>query len=146
MAVCAPQSRHRRATERGDFRAVPLLQLSSRLGVWDDWLGRAGITRVPTHTLGGHRFDLFSMLVEAVHADLGMGLSVGLVPRYFVERELQAGELVLAHPHHDSGARGYSLFVAPGRLENPAVAAFAQWLRTTVAAEGAVAEVPSDAA
>jgi hypothetical protein len=26
--------------------------------------------------------------------------------------------------------------VAPGRLEDPAVAAFAQWLRTTVAAEG----------
>ena len=92
VAVCAPQSRHRRATERGDFRAVPLLQLSSRLGAWDDWLGRAGITRVPAHTLGGHRFDLFSMLVEAVRADLG----VGLVPRYFVERELQSGELVLA--------------------------------------------------
>ena len=121
---------------------MPLLQLSSRLGAWDDWLGRAGITRVPSHTLGGHRFDLFSMLVEAVRADLG----VGLVPRYFVERELQSGELVLAHPHHDSGARGCSLFVEPGRLEAPAVAAFAQWLRITVAAEGAVAEVPSDAA
>jgi len=142
VAVCAPQSRHRRATERGDFRAVPLLQLSSRLGAWDDWLARAGITRIPGHTLGGHRFDLFSMLVEAVRADLGLGL----VPRYFVERELQSGELVLAHPHHDSGARGYSLFVAPGRLEDRAVAAFAQWLRTTVAAEGAVAEMPSDAA
>ena len=146
VAVCAPQARHRRATERGDFRAVPLLQLSSRLGVWDDWLGRAGITRVPTHTLGGHRFDLFSMLVEAVHADLGMGLSVRLVPRYFVERELQAGELVLAHPHPDSGARGYSLFVAPGRLEDPAVAAFAQWLRTTAQAEGVVADRASGTA
>ena len=146
MAVCAPQSRHRRATERGDFRAVPLLQLSSRLGVWDDWLGRAGITRVPTHTLGGHRFDLFSMLVEAVRADLGVGLSVRLVPRYFVERELQSGELVLAHPHPDSGARGYSLFVAPGRLENPAVAAFAQWLRTTAQAEGVVADRASGTA
>jgi len=88
---------------------------------------------VPAHTLGGHRFDLFSMLVEAVRADLG----IGLVPRYFVERELQSGELVLAHPHHDSGARGYSLFVAPGRLEDPAVAAFAQWLRTTAQTEGA---------
>ena len=142
VAVCAPQSRHRRATERGDFRAVPLLQLSSRLGAWDDWLGRAGIARVPAHTLGGHRFDLFSMLVEAVRADLG----IGLVPRYFVERELQSGELVLAHPHHDSGARGYSLFVAPGRLEDPAVAAFAQWLRTTAQAEGAAAGRSSGAA
>ena len=86
------------------------------------------------------------MLVEAVRADLGVGLSVRLVPRYFVERELQSGELVLAHPHHDSGARGYSLFVAPGRLENPAVAAFAQWLRTTAQAEGVVADRASGTA
>ncbi|MBT9514510.1 MAG: LysR family transcriptional regulator, partial [Acidovorax sp.] len=35
--------------------------------------------------------------------------------------------------------------VAPGRLEDPAVAAFAQWLRTTVAAEGATAAVSSSA-
>ena len=54
--------------------------------------------------------------------------------------------LVLAHPHHDSGARGYSLFVAPGRLEDPAVAAFAQWLRTTAQAEGVVADRASGTA
>jgi DNA-binding transcriptional LysR family regulator len=132
MAVCAPGSRHRRAMERGDFRAVPLLQLSSRLGAWDAWFTRAGITRVPAHSLGGHRFDLFSMLVEAVRADLG----IGLVPHYFVERELLSGELALAHPHHDSGLRGYSLFVAQGRQEDPAVAAFARWLAHAVAVPG----------
>ncbi|MBX3588312.1 MAG: LysR family transcriptional regulator [Ramlibacter sp.] len=140
VAVCAPQSLYRRAMQRGDFRAVPLLQLSSRLGAWDEWLSRAGIARTPGHPLGGHRFDLFSMLVEAVRADLG----IGLVPHYFVERELRSGELALAHPFQDSGARGYSLFVAPGRLEEPVVQSFARWLRTTVAAEGAAA-APSDA-
>nr|WP_255593936.1 LysR family transcriptional regulator [Acidovorax sp. sic0104] len=132
VAVCAPASRHRRAMERGDFRAVPLLQLSSRLGAWDAWFSRAGITRVPAHSLGGHRFDLFSMLVEAVRADLG----VGLVPHYFVERELQSGELVLAHPHQGSDARGYSLFVAPDRREDPAVDAFVQWLTAAVQSQG----------
>ncbi|KQO26709.1 LysR family transcriptional regulator [Acidovorax sp. Leaf76] len=132
VAVCAPASRHRRAMERKDFRAVPLLQLSSRLGAWDAWFSRAGITRVPAHSLGGHRFDLFSMLVEAVRADLG----VGLVPRYFVERELQSGELVLAHPHHDSDARGYSLFVAQDRREDAAVDAFVQWLMAAVQDRG----------
>ena len=132
VAVCAPGARHRRAMARGDFRAAPLLQLSSRLGAWEDWFARAGITRVPEHRLGGHRFDLFSMLVEAVRADLG----VGLVPQYFVQRELDAGTLALAHPHADTGARGYSLFMPPAREPDPTVAAFTQWLQAEVAASG----------
>lgn len=131
VAVCAPTSRHRKAMARGDFRQAPLLQLSSRLGAWGDWFTRAGIAQQPEQSLAGHRFDLFSMLVEAVRADLG----VGLVPQYFVARELQAGELVLAHPCVDQEARGYSLFVAPDRASEPAVAAFTQWLRATVAAQ-----------
>lgn len=131
VAVCAPGSRHRRAMGRGDFSAVPLLQLSSRLGSWDDWFVRAGIAHTPAHSLGGHRFDLFSMLVEAVRADLG----VGLVPQYFVERELRTGELVLAHPFVDSGQRGYSLFIAPGRVQERATQAFVQWLVAAVAAD-----------
>lgn len=135
VAVCAPQSRHRRAMERGDFSAVPLLQLSSRLGAWDDWFARAAIERRPAHSLGGHRFDLFSMLVEAVRADLG----VGLVPRYFVERELRSGELALAHPFVDSGLRGYSLFTARERAEERAVDAFVQWLTAAVAADAPAA-------
>lgn len=138
VAVCAPGSRYRRAMARGDFSSVPLLQLSSRLGAWDDWFGHAGIARTPAHSLGGHRFDLFSMLVEAVRADLG----VGLVPQYFVERELQSGELVLAHPFVDSGLRGYSLFVAPGRAQERAALAFVRWLAAAVAADAPPAQAP----
>lgn len=71
------------------------------------------------------------MLVEAVRADLG----VGLVPRYFVERELQSGDLALAHPFVDSGLRGYSLFVARERAQERAVQAFVHWLTRAVAAQ-----------
>ena len=131
VAICAPQSLHRRAMERGDFSTVPLLQLSSRLGAWDDWFTHAGIARTPAHSLGGHRFDLFSMLVEAVRADMG----VGLVPRYFVERELQSGELALAHPFVDGGLRGYSLFIARERAGERAIASFVQWLTQAVATD-----------
>jgi DNA-binding transcriptional LysR family regulator len=124
VAVCAPQSPQRAAFERGDFRQAALLQLSSRLGVWDEWFAQAGITRTPANTVGGHRFDLFSMLIEAVRADIG----IGLVPRFAVERELRGGELVLAHRHVERGARGYSVFVAPQRAGDTWVEAFAGWL------------------
>lgn len=138
VAVCAPGSRHRRAMARGDFSAVPLLQLSSRLGAWDDWFGHAGIAHTPVHSMGGHRFDLFSMLVEAVRADLG----VGLVPQYFVQRELQSGELALAHPFVDSGLRGYSLFIARERAQERAIAAFVRWLTQAAVAAQAPATAP----
>lgn len=130
VVVCAPAASGRAAFAQGDFRSARLLQLSSRLGVWDDWFAQAGIARVPANTVAGHRFDLFSMLVEALRADLG----VGLVPRYCVERELQSGELVLAHPAVGRSGRGYSIFTAPQKAEDPLVAAFVRWLREAAAA------------
>ena len=115
---------------RSDFRQVPLLQLSSRLGAWDAWFGEAGVARRPANAISGHRFDLFSMLVEGVRADLG----VGLVPRHCVERELQAGELVQAHAREGQTAIGYSLFMAPHTAGDALAAAFAQWLGEMAAA------------
>lgn len=124
VVVCAPHARLRSALARGDFRQASLLQLTSRLGAWEHWFAGAGIERVPTSVVSGHRFDLFSMLIEAVRADLG----VGLVPDYAVQRELAAGELVLAHRHAEEGRRGYSLFVGPHKTADPAAQAFADWL------------------
>jgi DNA-binding transcriptional LysR family regulator len=74
--------------------------------------------------VAGHRFDLFSTLVEAVRG----GLGVGLVPHYFVERELRSGELVLAHPKLGRSHRGYSVFTAPQKAQDPVVDAFVRWL------------------
>ena len=109
---------------RGDFRSVPLLQLRTRMGAWEEWFGQTAHARPPENLVAGHRFDLFSSLVAAVRADLG----VGLVPEYFVERELRSGELLLACPHRAPSSRGYSVFVAPSRTDDPLVGAFVEWL------------------
>lgn len=130
VVVCAPQARYRREMARGDFRSATLLQLSSRLGAWEDWFAQAGIARTPANTMAGHRFDLFSMLVEAVRG----GLGVGLVPHYFVERELQSGELLLAHPKVSRSSRGYSVFCPPHKAQDPVVDAFVRWLGEAAAA------------
>jgi len=129
VVVCAPQARYRREMARGDFRSATLLQLSSRLGAWEEWFAQAEIARTPANTVAGHRFDLFSMLVEAVRA----GLGVGLVPDYFVERELRSGELVPAHPKLGHSDRGYSVFTAPHKAQDPVVDAFVRWLRDVAA-------------
>jgi DNA-binding transcriptional LysR family regulator len=128
VAVCAPTTQGRELMANGDFCQASLLQLSSRLGDWEDWMAQAGIDKKPANTVAGHRFDLFSMLVEAVRADLG----IGLVPRYLVARELAAGELVLAHAHVGVGPRGYSVFVAPHKAQDPMTMTFVRWLHAAV--------------
>ncbi len=125
VAVCAPGARGRAEMARGDFRAAPLLQLRSRLGAWEEWFAQApAAMQPPENLIAGHRFDLFSMLVEAVRADLG----VGLVPRYYVERALRSGELALACEHEAPSRRGYSVFVPPQRAADPLVQAFIGWV------------------
>lgn len=125
VAVCAPGARGRAEMARGDFRAAPLLQLRSRLGAWEEWFAQApAAMQPPENLIAGHRFDLFSMVVEAVRADLG----VGLVPRYYVERALRSGELALACEHEAPSRRGYSVFVPPQRAADPLVQAFIDWV------------------
>lgn len=124
VVVCAPSAVDRVALGRGDFRNARLLQLASRLDAWAPWFEQAGIRRLPLNSLGGHRFDLFSALLEGVRADLG----IGLVPHFLVARELAAGELVLAHPHEGCSKRGYAIYLDPQRQHDPLVQAFADWL------------------
>jgi DNA-binding transcriptional LysR family regulator len=135
VAVCAPHAKGRDAMARGDFSAAPLLQLRTRMGAWEEWFGQAGHVRPPDNLVAGHRFDLFSSLVAAVRADLG----VGLVPAYFVERELRSGELVLACAHRAPSSRGYSVFVAPGKTADPLAGAFVDWLCAAAAPSQAAA-------
>lgn len=124
VVVCSPKAKGRAATARGDFRAAPLLHLRTRMGAWEEWFGQSANARAPDNLVAGHRFDLFSSLVAAVRADLG----VGLVPEYFIERELRSGELVLACPERVPSSRGYSVFVAPSRADDALVGAFVEWL------------------
>jgi DNA-binding transcriptional LysR family regulator len=124
VAVCAPGAAFRRQAARGDFRRVPLLHLASRPGAWRDWLARAAPAQPPDNPLSGHRFDLFSMLVEAARG----GLGAALVPRYFVERELRQGELALLHRQVSQPSQAYSLFTPEHKAMAPAVQAFCAWL------------------
>ena len=140
VVVCAPQSRWRAAVAAGDFRDVPQLQLTSRLGAWEDWFNQADIENRPALSLAGHRFDLYSMILEAARIDIG----VGLLPEILVQRELREGTLVQAHPFDSQGPRGYSIFFSPHRAgDDPLTEQFADWLVECAAADQA--EMPASA-
>jgi DNA-binding transcriptional LysR family regulator len=124
VAVCHPAAAFARRVAAADFRQVPLVHLTTRPGAWQDWFARTGIARTPANMLAGHRVDLFSTMVEAVRAQLG----VGLLPRYTVERELKSGELVLAHRQELPATQTYALLVPEHKAGDATVAALRDWL------------------
>jgi DNA-binding transcriptional LysR family regulator len=124
-AVCATHAPFARRAAAGDFRGVPLLHLGARPEAWQQWFAQAALARLPANALAGHRFDLFSLMLEAVRA----GMGAALMPRYFVQRELAQGELVLAHRHSMKKTQSYAVLVPPHKEGDATVAAFTSWLR-----------------
>ncbi|GAA2864098.1 LysR family glycine cleavage system transcriptional activator [Aminobacter niigataensis] len=117
----------RAALDDAELAALPLLQQSTRPTLWLRWFQAAGID--PRTTLRGHRFEQFSMVVEAAVA----GLGVALVPEVLAERELAAGRLVLASPNRIAGEVPYRLAFRPGGEDRPGLREFVRWLTAEAA-------------
>ena len=102
---------------------LPLLHQSSRPDAWRQWFELAGMSNV--NAMGGSRYELFSMLVEAAKA----GLGVALVPRFFVLKEVAAGELVIPCTQILQNPRSYYLVYPEDRTESAPLQIFCEWLR-----------------
>lgn len=100
----------------------PLLHQSARHDAWPRWFEAAGIKNADV--MGGPRFELFSMLIEAALASLG----VALVPRFLAERELASGELVALFDLPLNSEMAYFLAYPEAPDPGPALLSFADWL------------------
>ncbi|XQE67000.1 LysR family transcriptional regulator [Pseudomonas sp. P3C3] len=124
LPVCSPEL----LGERTQFAAtelanLPLLQQSTRPYAWRQWFAAQGLN-VP-RDMSGPRYELFSMLAQA--AMHGMG--VALIPPFLIQRELDAGLLVPAHPAALlSSDRAYRLMIPERKAESAALRAFRDWL------------------
>ena len=105
-----------------DLSRFTLLHLSARPDAWRQWLAQAGMHEVPC--MRGQRYELFSMLVEAARAGLGMAL----VPRFFVLNELASGELLAPFGPTLRDEKGYYLVYPEAKQNCRLVAAFEKWL------------------
>lgn len=76
-----------KAMTPADLSRQPLLHLATRPRLWSQWLECAGLSGETAYR--GHRFDQFSMIIEAAVA----GMGYALLPRYLIEQELKSGEL-----------------------------------------------------
>jgi LysR family glycine cleavage system transcriptional activator len=99
-----------------------LLQVEARPNVWREWFASQGLA--VQRMRHGPVFELTSHLIQAVAADIG----VGLVARFLVQEELDTGRLVLACEGGAHQGLDYFLFVQAVKHDYPPLKAFRDWL------------------
>ncbi len=111
------------SVEPWELENMPLLHQSSRPDAWRQWFEVAGLSNV--NAMGGSRYEVFAMLVEAAKA----GLGVALMPRFFVLSEIASGELVVPCPHVLRNRRSYYLVYPEDKQGSESLQSFCAWLR-----------------
>ncbi|GGC60970.1 LysR substrate-binding domain-containing protein [Undibacterium terreum] len=106
-----------------EIAALPLLHLTTRLNDWRTWF-ELHEYRNDVSAVKGARYELFTMLVSAAVA----GLGVALIPRFMVQAELDAGTLVIPLERSLSGTTGYYLAYPEEHASFAPLTAFRQWL------------------
>ncbi|WP_333990446.1 LysR substrate-binding domain-containing protein [Burkholderia cepacia] len=103
--------------------ALPRLHRRQNPDAWQAYAQESGI--VLSNSAVGARYDLHSMLIEAALA----GLGVALVPRLYVDAELEQGRLVAPWPAGKSVTKNFCLVLPePIELAQGPLQAFATWM------------------
>ncbi|MEX3955438.1 LysR family transcriptional regulator [Trinickia sp. EG282A] len=123
IAVCSPRLMSGRTNlAPSEVPNFTLLHQSARPDAWRQWLVQAGVD--DADSMKGQRYELFSMLVEAARA----GLGVALVPRFLVSHELNIGELICPCDLPLPSDKGYYLVYPEHQQNSPWLQAFETWL------------------
>ncbi|WP_241299219.1 LysR substrate-binding domain-containing protein [Burkholderia stabilis] len=102
---------------------LPRLHRRQNPDAWQVYAQASGI--VLTNSAVGPRYDLHSMLIEAALA----GLGVALVPRLYIETELEQGRLVAPWPDDKAVTKNFCLVLPePIELSEGPLQVFAKWL------------------
>ncbi|NIZ11615.1 LysR family transcriptional regulator [Pseudooceanicola sp. HF7] len=127
VAVAAPKLVPAQGATDAALLELPLLQQSTRPGLWPEWFREAGLD--PRRALRGARFDHFDMVVDAAIA----GLGVGLVPEIVAETALADGRLRSASPRRMGTGQAYTLIYPERSAERAEVLRFRDWLSAEIA-------------
>ncbi len=115
-----------------DLAAHRLLYKRSRPEAWSHWFEIAGLINMQWKT--SMRMELYSMVIEAARA----GIGIGLVPRIYVLDEIRRGDLVIAFDIPLLHEKRYCLVFPDFRPKSRVTQKFSEWLL----AESANATVP----
>ncbi|RKF14562.1 LysR family transcriptional regulator [Alginatibacterium sediminis] len=126
VAICSPSlfERYGPVVSPIDVLNYPFIHQTARPSTTRYWLHEAGLSPEQIDALPGLRLEHFRLVVDA--AMQGLGLSV--VPRYFIEDELNRGVLVMACSQALSCSDNYYVVHHESRQLDPQINVFAQWL------------------
>lgn len=123
MPVASPALAQGRPIEgAGDLATLALLHLATRPKAWADWFRQTGVETASSYQ--GHRFDQFTMMIQAATA----GLGVALLPLYLIEQELKAGQLQMVIDVPLPTENGYHFVMPNGKLDHPGANELYRWI------------------
>ena len=129
IPVCSPELlRHLPLRELRDLKRHTLLSSAARPHSWQRWLAAAGVPRLEPKAK--QQFDHFYLTLQA--AVDGIGIALG--PRPVIDRELEAGRLVMPLPGPTVPSRAYCWLIPESRTGDPVLRKFCDWLIEETAA------------
>ncbi|WP_367717130.1 LysR substrate-binding domain-containing protein [Nitratireductor sp. GISD-1A_MAKvit] len=135
LPVASPHfMRTRRPNSPEVLHECTLLHLMDQPDLWVEWFQQAGCARPGMPR--GPQFDQFPLLImAAMH-----GQGAAIVPRFMIERELEAGDLVVLFDVPLRSRRAYH-FVTPARSASDRnVLALRNWIMDCVASDAGCSE------
>ncbi|WP_083387361.1 LysR family transcriptional regulator [Salinicola sp. MIT1003] len=101
---------------------IALLHKASRDDAWKRWFSQTHIRH--SNPASGPRYDSYANIIEAVRS----GMGVGLVPKFYVEPELESGELVQPSPYVLKNEKTYTLIFPESESLPTALNLFIDWI------------------
>lgn len=124
-AKIKPEKKHTSLVQRDQQPLTHFthIHITSRPDAWRHWYASQN-QAYPAFAAGGPRYELFSMVLAAVYA----GLGVGLLPRFLVSEAIKQGDLVMPVHHPLPVSQGYYFGSSLNAELTPALNAFQAWL------------------
>lgn len=130
VVVCSPAlMKEKQLCQPADVLRFTLIHQSTRQHAWRDWLHLTGIDD-PQGTSTGPKYELFSMIAQAVKA--GLGLAV--LPRFLVADDIADGSLAVPFDIPLSSDFAYYLVWPTQKASWRPLLQLRDWLREEVAA------------
>ncbi|UNU72665.1 LysR substrate-binding domain-containing protein [Moraxella nasovis] len=120
VAVCRPDYLPKE-TDSDKLTHYPLLQIRSRPTMWQAYFAELGVA---CQTLIGAKFDSFFACINAAM----IGCGIALVPKRFVDKELNDGTLVLAINQKLQSQNAYYMTYQSRLAHTPKVMAMTKWI------------------
>lgn len=122
MPVCAASLLTRPVTTAAELLEYPLLHSTTRPDGWANWFAQRGVE--DNRTMQGVRYELHTMLISGASA----GLGIALVPRFFVEGQLERLGLVVPFDAPALAEAAYYLVYPTELSHGKPLASFREWL------------------